>query len=301
MTCPTLITRCKKHLKLVKLALFVCGFLLTKSFCEDKTKGFTFTSIDRDIPYDPLLKPPLEFTDTNHILSQPFSFLDRGGQSYVLISHDQKTVLKFFKKQYNVPDSLIQTIDTLLPTSLKKYRFEFLKTRKERFYPIFESCQIAEDYLSEETGIIYLHLNPTTTLPLLTVIDNLGIYHKVNLNTTSFLLQKKGERIFNKIEELKAIGDIDGTKRLIRNVFNYINKRSEKGIRDLDNGLKRNYGYIGSEALSLDIGSFTLDDTLKDPLIRQEELERKTKQLGQWLAESYPELLPYFEEQLHKQ
>lgn len=255
-------------------------------------------AIDRDIPYDPILNSVSDFIDSDKILSQPFKFLDRGGQSYVFISQDQKTVIKFFKKQYNISDGLIQAIDSFLPASLKKYRFEFLKTRQERFYPIFKSCKIAVEYLKDETGIIYLHLNPTRDLPFLEVVDNLGISHKLNLNTTSFLIQGRAELIFSKMEERLARHDVEGAKQLIRNIFEYIYKRSQKGICDTDNGLKRNYGYIDDKAISLDVGSFVFDESLKDPLIYRAELERKTRQLGKWLAEVHPELVPYFEEEL---
>jgi hypothetical protein len=274
------------------------SFSLVKSFCENTTKGFTFTSIDRNIPYDPNLRVSSDFKNHEQILSQPFFFLDRGGQFYVLVSQDKTTVIKFFKKQYNIPDSFIQAIDRFLPASLKKYRFQFLKTRQERFYPIFESCQIAENYLKEETGILYLHLNPTETLSPLKIIDNLGISHTLNLNTTSFVVQRYAERIFSRMEKQLTQHDIKGAKQLIHNIFEYIQKRSQKGVRDNDNGLKRNYGYIGNKAISLDIGSFTLDDTLQDPLVCQAELERKTKQLGKWIEEFYPELLPCFKEEL---
>lgn len=284
--------------KLFKIAVCLLGFILAKSFCEDKTKGFTFTAIDSHIPYDSSLETPGEFPNKESILAQPFYFLDRGGQSYVLISQDQKTVLKFFKRQYNIPDALILAIDKKLPSFLKPYRFEFLKTRKERFYPIFASCQLAMTHLKKETALIYLHLNPTTDLPPLTIIDNLGISHQLDLNTTSFIVQKCGKLIFSCIDAKLADNDTAAAKKLIHNMFEYILTRSKQGIRDNDNGLRRNYGYLDDQAISLDVGAFTFDDSLKDPLLAQDELKRKTKQLGQWLLESHPELLPFFEEEV---
>ena len=291
--------RYKKHCKrLLKVALCLLGFALAKFFCEDVTKGFTFVAIDRNIPYDPILGSPDEFKEKEQVLSQPFYFLDRGGQSYVFISQDQKIVFKFFKKQYNVPDNLILAIDHLLSSSLKKYRFEFFKTRKERLYPIFESCTIANQHLKDQTALLYLHFNPTKDLPPLEIVDNLGIHHKLDLNTTSFLVQKRGELIFSCLETHLSKNDLEGAKKLIHNIFTYILTRSQQGIRDNDNGLNRNYGYIEDQAISIDVGAFVYDDSLKDPLLSQKELERKTRQLGQWLADFHPELLPYFEEKL---
>ncbi len=289
---PTLI---RKYKKLFKLSLFIVGFMLAKSFCEDKTKGFTFTAIDQNIPYDASLTTHSNFDPK--VLAQPFRFLDRGGQSYVFVSEDKTLVIKFFKKQYHIPDALIHALDSSLPGFLKERRFEFLKTRNERFYPIFESCKIAREHLQEETGVCYLHFNPTKDLSPLEVIDNLGIHYLVDLNTTSFIVQKYAERIFTKMEEQLANNDVEGAKKLIHSVFEYIQKRSAQGIRDNDNGLRRNYGCQDNKAVSLDVGSFVLDDSLKEPLTAQMELERKTKQLGQWLADNHPELVPYFNEQ----
>ncbi|MFS8562984.1 MAG: hypothetical protein LVR00_01060 [Rhabdochlamydiaceae bacterium] len=87
--------------------------------------------------------------------------------------------------------------------------------------------------------------------------------------------------------------------RLLSKVYSHTSATaSAQGIRDNDNGLRRNYGYMGNRAISIDVGSFVLDDSLKDPVIAQIELERKTKQLGQWLTNEAPELLPYFNEEL---
>lgn len=292
---PTLMS---KYKKLFKFTLFILGFILAKSFCEDKTKGFTFTAIDQNIPYDAVLNSPITLEDRDKILSEPFHFLDRGGQSYVFTNQDKTMVIKFFKKQYHIPDSLIHAVDSLLPKSLKRYRFEFLKTRNERFYPIFNSCKIAAEQLPEETGVCYLHLNPTTDLPLVEIVDNLGISYRLDLNRTSFIVQKYAPRIFSKMEEQLVNHDVAGAKALIHSVFTYIRNRSAQGIRDNDNGLRRNYGYMGNRVVSIDVGSFVLDDSLKDPLIAQIELERKTRQLGQWLENEAPELLPYFNEEL---
>ncbi|MFS8562985.1 MAG: hypothetical protein LVR00_01065 [Rhabdochlamydiaceae bacterium] len=96
---------------------------------------------------------------------------------------DKTMVIKFFKRQYYIPDALIHIIDSFLPESLKRYRFEFLKTRNERFYPVFESCKIAAEQLPEETGVCYLHLNPTTDLPLVEIVDNLGISYRLDLQS----------------------------------------------------------------------------------------------------------------------
>ena len=298
---PILISKWKKFCKqLFKLSLYILGFMLAKSFSESKTNGFTFTRIDRDITYDPVLETPSDFKEKEAVFSQPFYFLDRGGQSYVFISQDQTLILKFFKKHYNIPDPLIQFIDSLLPQSLKTYRFQFLKTRKEKFYPLFESCKLAHTYLKEETGLLYVHLNPTTDLPPLQVIDCLGIKHFVNANTTSFLIQKRADLIFSHIEEKLAAHDLNGAKHLIHNMIEYIKRRSQQGIGDKDNGLKRNYGYIGDKAVSLDLGSFVFDDSLKDPAACEAEVERKTRHLAQWISGSHPELEPYFKEELSK-
>lgn len=272
--------------------------------CKQGTRGFEVLLMDLHVPQDSRLEsffvssPDKEAL--NYLFEHPFRFLGKGGQSYAFISEDGKVVLKFFKKKHFLPDRVVEAVSSLLPNGLRRYRQKLLKTRKETFFNVFESCKIAQEKLFRETGLIYVHLTPTQGVwPKVELIDNLGISHWVDLDTTSFVVQKKADLIFDKIQEQFNQGDIEGVKRSIRSLFALISRRSFLGILDHDNnGLKRNYGYIGEEAVCIDVGGLEWDESLKERERAQQELRKKTEKLFQWIAEFHPEILPYCEERI---
>jgi len=285
-------------MKWIKCALFILGFWGASRFCDRYTQGFTVASIDSNIPNMPsfAVKEPETLE-----LSGPFTYMNRGGQSYVFLSHDKKSVLKFFKKTHAIPDEWVTSLDLVLPEKLRKYRLRFLPTREERFRTIFSSCKLAYETLRNETGLLYLHLTPSTKpLPSVTILDAMGNPHTINLNTTSFVVQKRGRLFFSVLKKQVASGDFEGAKKSIRKMIEYLSIRCKKGIRDTDNALRRNYGYIGSDAASIDIGSFIFDPLLQEKKARSKELFRKTRQLRKWLKNHCTELMPYYENLLQE-
>jgi len=285
----------------IGLAFFI--FLGVRRFCDDRTDGFTAVMIDRNIPYDTRWDTaPLSLEEEKNvaqILDQPYYFLGRGGQSYVFISKDRKNVLKFFKKYHAIPDSWIEQLDRAIPLSLASFRAEQLQNRDERFSSIFSSCKLAYESLKKETGLIYLHLNPTQAKhKSIQIYDKCGIAHTIDLDSTSFIVQKRAHLIFSRIKRQLQQNDVEGAKRSICTMIDYIAARSKAGIRDTDNALKRNYGYIEDMPISVDVGSFVLDETLKSPKAYKKELLRKTRKLRKWIAKHHSELLPFYQEHI---
>lgn len=289
----------------LKVGLAVAVLLGVRRFCDDRTSGFTAAMIDRHIPQDARWNTTSlsleEEKNLARILDQPFYFLGRGGQSYVFVSKDRKIVLKFFKKNHAVPDSWIEKLDQLIPLSLAPFRREHLQTREERFQAIFASCKLAYENLKKETGLIYLHLNPTQAKhKTIQIYDRCGIAHTVDLDSTSFIVQKKAHLIFSKIKRQLQQNDVEGAKRSICTMIDYIAARSKAGIRDTDNALKRNYGYIEDMPITVDVGSFVLDETLKSAKAYKKEVVRKTRKLRKWIEKNHSELLPFYQEHMQK-
>ena len=81
----------------------------------------------------------------------------------------------------------------LLPAS-------FLKKVDRRFALLkhdFDSYKIAYENLKDETGLIYLHLNKTDFLKQkMIIIDKIGIYHEIDLDSMEFLIQKGRAYLF---------------------------------------------------------------------------------------------------------
>lgn len=277
-------------MKKLKPFLFISLIFLSYKFCDWKTGGFTVATIDTHIPYSERWEtPPLpsdEEENIHKILSQPFRFLAQGGQSYVFLSQDQKTVLKFFKLNHGLSDALVKQLP---------WRFKYLETREERFRSIFKSCKLAYEALKNETGLLYLHLNPTQgKYPPLQIIDNLGISHTIDLDTTSFLLQKKADLAIAKIRSQIAKRDIEGAKKSIHALLCHFHTLCKKGIRDTDNALRRNYGYVEDQAICVDVGSLISDDIIDT----KKEILHKTRRLHRYLRKEYPSLLSFYNSEI---
>lgn len=279
-------------MKKLRLFLIVSFIFVSYKFCSWKTGGFTVATIDTQIPYSERWEtqslPFDEEENIRQILSQPFHFLAQGGQSYAFLSHDQKTVLKLFKLNHGLPDSLVERVP---------WRFKYLETREERFRSIFRSCKLAYENLKNETGLLYLHLNPTQKKhhPL-QIIDNLGIVHTIDLDSTSFLLQKKADLAVTRIRSQIAKRDIEGAKKSIHTLLCHFHTLCKKGIRDTDSDLRRNYGYVEDLPISVDVGSFIRDDSIDS----KKELFQKTRLLQRYLRKEYPDLLSYYASQIEE-
>lgn len=282
--------------KFFKFATFVVLFFAIGHFCDKKTKGFSLhkihSSSDINIPVKAeSLKSNAEIET---MLKQPFHFLGRGGQCFAFLSEDGETVIKFFK-QHNIRywDWLNQHT---FPNALDGLRQKILKKHRHRSPLFFESCKIAYEEFKDRTGLIYLHLNNTDHFKgKVTVIDRLGIAYKIDPNTTRFALQKRVKPSYKKLKQLMRENDIEGAKRCIDSILNLIVERTKKGIKDRDPNIKRNFGFIGDQAIEIDLGSFTKTHKVY-PI--KEELTEKTQKLKKWLNKRSGALASYVTERI---
>lgn len=281
----------------LKLSVFLATSWLIYQGTKSVTQGFTVTAIDQNIP---LSSTPSSISpEVSQRLAQPFYYFGAGGQSYVFLGKDQKTILKFFKRNHGLSDQSVMGVQALFPSSVAPYRKKFLPTRDERFNSIFTGCKIAYDHLREETKILYLHLDPEALpIPSVTIVDLMGIAHTIPLETTSFLLQERAEPFFPRLKQQIRAGKIDEAKASIHSFLTYLVRQSRKGIRDCDKGLRRNYGFFGSDVALIDTGSLTIDPILTDPLELKKEVTTKSHRIERWLQRNYPALLPYYQQEL---
>lgn len=197
-------------------------------------------------------------------LDQPFRFFGKGGWCYAFLGKDQKTVLKFFRK-----DAGLQ-----LP---------------------FNSLTLLFQKAKDRSGLLYLHLHETNNaLGFAEITDPSGVVHRVNLDKMGFALQEKGELIFSWIEQKMAADDLEGAKKAIDSFLECIVSLHRQGIKDIDRSFTNNFGFIGDRAFTLDISSFVYDAKLS----YKKETIRKTSPLSRWLNKHHPQLHAYFEEKL---
>lgn len=277
----------------LKFILFIACFIILERSCYKATDGFRIYKIASDLPYHAEWDTGMPTPEIETLLDQPFYYLASGGQSYAFCSKDNSTVIKFFKHHHMRPDSWTRRI--VLPGFLDKWRNRTVKKHHKRLVNIFNSGKLAHDEFKEETGIIYLHLNKTHLFnKKINLIDKLGIAHPIDIDAMEFVLQKRAELTFPRLDELKKSKDLETAKRCIDSLLNLMITRSKRGIEDKDPILSRNFGYIdGERAVEIDIGSFRKKEKIKSPYLYKKIFLEETLKLQLRVRRQYPELLPH--------
>ncbi len=288
----------RKLLFVFKVCLSVALFWGIERFCHKQTGGFQVVKIlSSQQSGSPEGLPQLsagEKASLKTILSQPFYFLGRGGQSYAFVSEDGETVLKFFKQHHIRFWRFLERLP--VPSVLNPLRQHLLASKIHQSPAFFESCRIADAEFREQTGLIYLHLEKTDLFgQQVTLIDHLGIAHPIDLDTTDFALQKRAESTRGRLRKLMRENDLAAAKQCLKSLVAVIAERSQKGIFDRDPNVRRNMGFVGNQAIEIDLGSYTRQDP---PANLKEDLREKTAKLQRWLDRKNPELGQYLSQQI---
>ena len=265
---------------LLKLALFIAVFSWSGHFCRKKTDGFTIGKISSTLAPNPawnVSEPNLD--EIKPVLNQKFHYLARGAQSYVFASEDGKYVLKFFSHHH-----------MRAPLWLKMLPFEKMQLRAQKLNAKlgkdFSSYKIAYEELKDETGLVYLHLNKTSTLnSTIHIVDKLGIEHTLPADGMEFLIQKKADLLYPALDYLAQSGKADEAKALITELVQLLERRCRKGIFDKDPDLNTNFGVLEGHPIQIDIGRFK-----RNSVALKTEVVRITDNLHQYLMLRYPEL-----------
>jgi hypothetical protein len=276
----------------------VCFYAIGK-FCHRQTDGFQIAKIHSTLPRNPDWEIPaaegLDQEALKALFSKPFTFLGSGGQCYAFVSSDGKFVIKLFKMHHLRQYPFLEKLP--LPSVFDRLRNELLSFQKERLNRVFSSSTIAFNTLKEETGLLHLSLNPNPALNALhiTLIDKLGIAHKVQLSDVPFAIQYRADNAFQTLRFHLKHKDLYSAKKVVREIVTCLSNRFEKGIEDNDPALRRNIGLLKSKAIFIDIGSFATANT---PLSREDaknKLIEDTERMRSWLKKRSPELTAYFD------
>lgn len=212
---------------LIKSFLFLALFGAAYFLCDQATWGFTTARLQttHDLGFSPSRGDPRIY------LQQKYFLRDQGGQSYVFISEDGKYILKFFK---DMPRPWLPW-----PSYQKKKLGKLKRT--------LNGYQLAFNRLRKETGLLHLHLAPTSSpLPVI-LIDRLHIEHTLDLSSVYFVLQKRAEPITH---------FSDST---LSQIYELLQKRSSAHIADHDPRLHSNLGWIENHLVYIDPGRFVDD------------------------------------------
>ncbi len=273
-----------KKLKKIFLILLIVGSI--ERFCRLQTDGFR---MKRRKVLIQLRQSSLSMRKLQKCLKDLFLFLGSGVQSYAFVSADGQTVLKLFK-HYHIGPSNDLTISW--PKQVKRWCTCISMQRSKRIKAIYDSHRIAFATLREETGLLHLQLDPCLG-PTVILYDKIGIRHEIDLSHTPFVLQNCATPIFTSLQEELKNGQLTRAKTKIDSLLVLIKNRRSKGILGSDPVLYRNFGFIDTQAIEIDAGSFTQDFLRVSPFILRKELYLVTCGLQEWLAKHSPELAEY--------
>ena len=284
---------------LMILLLYSLYFTLER-FCYTQTDGLTLLGISSNRPFDPQWQTrslsPEEHIELKEAFSQKYRYFGCGGQCYAFFSEDGKYALKFFKqKLYTIPlwHHLIP-----IPYIFDRYKEKKRWKRQDKIQRDFSSYKTAFEDLQELTGVVYVHLNRTDHLQQsITLIDRLHIEHSLDLDRFDFILQKRAEMIYPKLESLIQQDQIEPAKQIIDQIKTLILTRCQQGYEDWDPNIKTNCGLLanktGYQAIKIDIGRFIVNPEMQTPQMCQAELTKILSPLHTWLKEQNSQLAQY--------
>jgi len=289
-----------------RIRLFVIIFLPLSLYGVGRlyyrlTGGFTIANISSDFPFQPQWEvSPLmatEESEWSHAFEQPYRYLAKGCQSYVFISDDGQYVIKFFKYQRYRLQPWLAYFPPL--PALVRYREQKLRQKWMKLDRFVRSWKLAFEHLKEETALLFVHLNKTNHLQRqVTLYDKIGQRHLVELDQMEFCLQRRAEMLCDVLLEHRLKGDLSAAQQLVHQLLSLLLSEYSRGLADNDHALMQNTGVAQGKPLHIDVGQFVFDETVKEPVVFQQELLTKTYKFKHWLREHYPELGRYLEEEL---
>lgn len=225
-----------------------------------------------DIAYDEFDNKTLELR-----LSQSFSYLDRGKQSYVFASEDGLYVLKFFDTRRLAGKD---PVFSLKPESAER--------KKEQ---LLEGYKLAYSKDRDHAALIYVQLMPQAGMNInVTLKDRFGIKHVVDLGSVPFILQYKAVPTRKVVSNLLSKGEVTQVKSYLRLLVDMYLDEYSRGLHDNDHNFMYNTGFIGTTPVRIDVGRLSADQQFKDPKIYAADLRKVFQdRLGEWLQRHFPQ------------
>ncbi|MBX7067060.1 MAG: hypothetical protein K1X28_07505 [Parachlamydiales bacterium] len=191
--------------------------------------------------------PPLTDLKALESLKKPFTYFSKGGQSFVFMSQDGQYVLKIFHyDSCRIPlgSHLVAAFRKWLGLSHRRYIYT-----PEKIEKTFEACSLAFRYAQEQTGLVYIHLNPKEGLPNITLLDCFGRKHIVNTSQVRFALQKRAAPFLPAFLEQPK-------EPLFQSFHTLLEEISAQGIVNNDSRLNGNFGILDGKVVAIDFASF---------------------------------------------
>jgi len=139
------------------------------------------------------------------------------------------------------------------------------------------------------------HLNKTLSL-----CDAQGTVHSLHLDKLEFVIQRKAELAFKKIDSLMRNKDIEGAEQAIDKLLKLNLSLYQKGFRNRDPNFRSNCGFIQDEAILIDVGRMVYSEEIKEPKKFKQDLLKSSLRFRKYIEANHPELLSYFDNAIAK-
>ena len=253
--------------------------------------GFRLDKIEMTLPEKQI---PIPSGEIQEILQQNFYYLDKGCQSYVFESQDQKYVLKIVRyRRYQEPFWMQLLQMTEKGKFWKKQREQF---KEKMLHMTLSSFQIAFEEIPDLTHVLYAHINQTRNLsPSLCLKDRFQRTYVINPNNVAFVLQKKALSLSQQLTIFKQQEKYHEAAALVENFFVKQKLLLSKQIANTDYNCIKNSGWGQGEIFFTDVGSFIKDERLLEPKHYNYYLRYGSKRLGRWIQENFSSLAQTYE------
>ncbi len=233
------------------------------------------------------------------ILDQPFHYLAKGAHSFAFLSEDGQYVIKF----HRYPSHM-----RIMPWANRPFAYHFNQKRiKIKEYNLkkldynLSNYKNSFDDLREETGLIYVHTNPTTELNrCATIVDKTGNTYQIPLDRVTFILQHRAHLLYTTLDQLKKQQDIQTSKQVVTAMLQLFVNCCQKGYIDEDPVLRKNYGIIGDRAIHIDIGDMVHREDVKKRENYIPHVKEMTESLRKRIVRDYPYLLDHYYQEIDK-
>ncbi len=240
---------------------------------------FCFQNIQEEaIGHQEAVYDSFEQNKLQQILAQPYRYLDRGKQSFVFISQDEKYVLKFFDLRRYKP----RLIPLFPPSQIRMEK----KMRR-----LFAGYKLAYEQDRDNAFIFFQQLIPNPLLKQIIVVsDRFGFRHSIDLSQVAFVIQNKAVPTRVEIGSLLERGDVTAAKNRLKQLLDMYMGEYARGIYDQDHNFMYNTGFVGDKPIRLDVGRLRAEERYKDRTVALDDLQKiAIDRTEGWLQRHFPQ------------
>lgn len=255
------------------LVYFACGFFLDQQF---SVNAITIPSIENAV----VDVEPKQHNDLKTYFQKPFTYLDRGHQSFVFISADKNIVVKFFDAR-----GLKQT--SLIPF----YSQDQIERSVRRLKVLLDGYHLAYEKDLQNSGLLFVQLAPNPQLELSSTFnDRFGFPHKIDLSKVLFVVQRTATTTRKEISNLLDMGDVAAVKNRFTSIIEMYVDEYSRGLYDRDRNIIDNTGFIAGHPVRIDLGRLHYDEAFRDSRVFVKDLYNVVyKRADRFLSKYYPE------------